>query len=491
MFKSFVPLALGLASGANAFWRMECPGRLDVARLDPIVDPGKLSTHAHSIHGSSGFSENVDSAGLQGGDCTSCRVSQDKSSYWTPAMYFEDRDTGKFELVNQVGGMLAYYLLYGDDITAFPDNFMMISGDTSRRSYTAGDPSQPDPDKSMWASMGQTKQSILEQRAIGFNCLNYDKAPEGTLYRHYLPDKAYLDKNCKDGVRIELMFPSCWNGKDTDSANHKDHVAFPDLVMTGTCPEGFETRLPSLMFEVIWDTNAYKNRNGRFVMANGDPTGFGYHGDFMMGWDRDFLQQAVNTCTNPSGRIEDCPLFDVISQQEATSCKLDKATPKILQLENVLGPALQLPGNVKITLGGGEESQPEDPAPTQAEKPTLAYTPGELPTDSARPLPGQVFKETSKGGDASSPAPTSESAPSAPIAAAAAAADTTEAPTPQAPEPSFYSTQYITNGNIVTKVFWEEQLVYVTETVDATATVTAPANRKRHAHLRGHARRSV
>lgn len=150
---------------------------------------------------------------------------------------------------------------------------MMISGDTSRRSYTAGDPSQPDPDKSMWASMGQTEQSILEQRAIGFNCLNYDKAPEGTLYRHYLPDKAYLDKNCKDGVRIELMFPSCWNGKDTDSANHKDHVAFPDLVMTGTCPEGFETRLPSLMYEVIWDTNAYKNRNGRFVMANGDPTG--------------------------------------------------------------------------------------------------------------------------------------------------------------------------------------------------------------------------
>lgn len=54
MFKSFVTLALGLASGANAFWRMECPGRLDVARLDPIVDPGKLSTHAHSIHGSSG-----------------------------------------------------------------------------------------------------------------------------------------------------------------------------------------------------------------------------------------------------------------------------------------------------------------------------------------------------------------------------------------------------------------------------------------------------
>lgn len=54
MFKPFVALSLGLASGANAFWRMECPGRLDVARMDPIVNPGDTSSHAHAIHGSSG-----------------------------------------------------------------------------------------------------------------------------------------------------------------------------------------------------------------------------------------------------------------------------------------------------------------------------------------------------------------------------------------------------------------------------------------------------
>jgi hypothetical protein len=41
------------------------------------------------------------------GDCTSCRVKQDKSAYWHPALMFQDADTKQFELVPQVGGMLA------------------------------------------------------------------------------------------------------------------------------------------------------------------------------------------------------------------------------------------------------------------------------------------------------------------------------------------------------------------------------------------------
>lgn len=54
MLKSLVAVSVGLIGGAHAFWRMECPGRVGLARLDPIVDPGKISMHAHAIHGSSG-----------------------------------------------------------------------------------------------------------------------------------------------------------------------------------------------------------------------------------------------------------------------------------------------------------------------------------------------------------------------------------------------------------------------------------------------------
>jgi hypothetical protein len=149
----------------------------------------------------------------------------------------------------------------------------MISGDNSRRTYTAGNYKEPDPDRSQWKALKQDTQNILAQRALGFFCLNYNKDPEASLSRHYLPDKAYLDANCRDGIRFELAFPSCWNGKDLDSKNHADHVAFPSFITSGDCPKGFGVRLPTLIYEVIWDTSAFQKRRGRFVIANGDVTG--------------------------------------------------------------------------------------------------------------------------------------------------------------------------------------------------------------------------
>ncbi|CAF3487852.1 hypothetical protein SNK03_012008 [Fusarium graminearum] len=548
MLKSIAAVSAGLVGSAHAFWRMECPGRVGLARLDPIIDPGTVSKHVHSIHGSSGFADTVTTEQLLGADCTSCRVTQDKSSYWHPALYFEDSDTGKFELVPQVGGMLAYYLLFGDNITAFPPDFRMLSGSNDRRTYSFGDPSKPDPEKSQWEALGQTTQSDLAERALGFNCLNYDKTPEGTLYRHYMPDKSYLDANCKDGIRLELMFPSCWKGGDAvDSENHKDHVAFPDLVMTGTCPKDYPVRLPSLMYEVIWNTAAFTDRNGRFVFANGDTTGYGYHGDFVMGWEEDFLQEAVNTCTSETGRIEDCPLFNVVSEEKAKTCEMK--IPSILENEDCKGPLKALPGSNGHSSGEKPDPTGLNPAPT------LTYAPGQRPSNSASPLPGQIFK-VSSAYEAPAPGPSSVntekpapifskiSIPAAPallpIPTIEAVADvgvvaiestpSVEAPVPTTtPVPefvpvtdakSFYSTQYITNGNVVSKILWEEEVVYVTDikeevvyvTVTSTTIATpsvgpvpgaapvaappvaappaaAPARRRRRgAHLHGHGR---
>ncbi|KAJ4322223.1 hypothetical protein N0V84_004937 [Fusarium piperis] len=551
MLKSLVAVSAGLIGGAHAFWRMECPGRVGLARLDPIVDPGKISMHAHSIHGSSGFSDTSSTEELLNGDCTSCRVTQDKSSYWHPAMYFQDGETGEFELVPQVGGMLAYYLLYGDNVTAFPPNFRMLSGTNTRRTYTAGDPSKPDPEKSTWHALGETDQDTLAQRALGFNCLNYGRDPEGTLYRHYMPDKQYLDANCKDGLRLEIMFPSCWKGGDAvDSANHKDHVAFPDLVMTGTCPDGYPVRVPSLMYEVIWNTNAFADRPGRFVLSNGDTTGYGYHADFITGWDEDFLQQAIEICTSETGLIGACPIFDVVSESEATSCEMK--LPDSLAKEDVLGPMKQLPGGNQVSYGDGSDGgASEDPGPTgDASVPTLTYHPGDRPENSASPLPGQVFKEKAAAYEVPAPAPaletsippslssaftsettliqiiqTTQSIPGADDGVGAAFAESLIAQAPEsvptseppavptttpAPEvvpttdtKSYWSTQYITNGNLVSKILWDEKLVYVTElevetvvvTVTSTAVVTptAPAvrRRRRGAHLHSHGRRHL
>ncbi|KAG8422665.1 hypothetical protein J3459_010174 [Metarhizium acridum] len=483
MLKS-VALSAGLIAGANAFWRMECPGRVALARMDPIVNPNEASPHAHTIHGSNGFSESADTADLLAGDCTSCRVTQDKSAYWTPSIYFQDAKTGDIEIVPQVGGMLAYYLLYGDNITAFPSGFRMLSGDNDRRAYTLGDARHPDPDRSRWAALGQTTQEDLAQRAIGFNCLNYAKDPEPTLFRHYLPSKAELDRNCTDGVRFEIMFPSCWKGGNAiDSEDHKSHMAFPDQVMTGTCPEGYSVRTPSLLFETIWNTYAFKGRDGRFVVSNGDTTGYGYHGDFMTGWRPEFLQSAINQCTNSSGRIQDCPLFNVVKEDEATSCKIKKPLLQALIAEDVVGPMANLPGGIKVgQVGGGDHGN--KPAATSnraasssasSSTSSAVQSPVDKPSAAVSPLLGLAFKENAHSSSTvPSPTTTSVTPPPPP-------------PTTPSAQPSYYRTEYITNGNQVTEILWVEKWVTVTDYGNSPAPTPAGAHNHRRRHMRhGH-----
>lgn len=47
----------------------------------------------------------------------------------------------------------------------------------------------------------------------------------------------------------------CWDGKNLDSANHIDHVAYPtqgpsNFLSTGDCPASHPVKIPQLMLEV-------------------------------------------------------------------------------------------------------------------------------------------------------------------------------------------------------------------------------------------------
>ncbi|PKS10707.1 hypothetical protein jhhlp_002464 [Lomentospora prolificans] len=482
--------ALLSAVGVDAFWRMECPHRLGLARIDPLVNPGVASQHAHAIYGSNGFGINSGFDQLAAGDCTSCRVKQDKSAYWHPQLYFKDAATGEFEEVKPLGGMLAYYFLNGQDIQPFPPGFRMIAGDNKRRDFTAPwDYTGPDPEKSTWRAKGYVEQDILKQLAIGVNCLNYAKPGEPTLMRHYLPDKAFIDENCPDGIRFELMFPSCWVGDNVlDSANHQDHVAYPDTVMDGPCPSDFPVRLPGLMFESFYNTVEFKSRSGSYVLANDDTQGFGYHGDFISGWDEETLRQAVNQCTNMSGRIDDCPVFQLQSESDASQCNLD--TPSILSAENVFGPMASLPGFGQIVggiiddivdnivdpiIGGGDNGGvfKEDPVPVN-----IASEESE-PEAEAEPEPEPAPEPTPELEPTTAPEPVVTAAPE---------------PVTEEDDDEYFSTQYVRNGNVMSKILWVQEVVWVTEVPSnaETATVVADApvrkNKRSHRHMHGHLR---
>ena len=101
------------------------------------------------------------------------------------------------------------------------------------------------------------------------------------------------------------MLPGCWDGVNLDSANHKSHMAFPAGVDNGLCPPSHPVHLITIFYEVLFNVAHFNGLNdgGRFVLANGDPTGYGLHADFMNGWDSSVLSRAVSTCTAASGQI--------------------------------------------------------------------------------------------------------------------------------------------------------------------------------------------
>jgi len=251
MKSSFSAALLAIAPLAAAYWRLECHGVAGVAMIDPIADPNVTAAHAHTIKGASGLSKDSTAQDLLDSDCTSCQILQDKSSYWAPQLYFQNNN-GSTMMVPEVAGHITYYKytpVYNSNGTlmypeAMPNGLRAISGDKLRRNFSLPVPDPPRP----WSGSDAT-QAALAQKAIGFNCLNYDKPPEDTLYRHTLPDKNYLEQNCKDGIRMEILFPQCWDGR-LDSPDHQSHLAFPDQgIDGGHCPEGFGHNTMQLLFE--------------------------------------------------------------------------------------------------------------------------------------------------------------------------------------------------------------------------------------------------
>lgn len=138
---------------------------------------------------------------------------------------------------------------------AFPPGFRILAGDPGLRSY--------DPNS-------------LAQQAISFVCLNYKG---GTPQTNGIPNI-----NCPDGLRTQIFFPSCWDGVNLDSANHKDHMAYPDGMDNGKCPPTHPKRLISIFYEIIWNTGDWSDKwwhadgSHPFVLSMGDPTGYGFHG---------------------------------------------------------------------------------------------------------------------------------------------------------------------------------------------------------------------
>ncbi|GAA5989299.1 hypothetical protein JCM11641_006105 [Rhodosporidiobolus odoratus] len=369
-------LATALLAGVSsveAFWRLPCGQSLVIERADPIISPGAVSGHTHNILGGSNFALSNTFEQMRDSECTSCLVKQDKSAYWTPQLYFQWAN-GSFTSVPTVGGGLIYYLprYHSSDTTtvqAFPDGLRMLNGNPFKRSYNP---------------------SSLQDQSIGWNCLGADVSD---TRQPQLP--AY---NCPNGLRGEIRFPSCWDGKNLDSSDHSSHMAFSNGE-SGPCPATHPIRIVTLFYEIMYSVNNFNkyrsqalNTTQPFVLAMGDATGYGWHGDFLNGWDRDVLQTAINTCTSDTGIIEYCDVFDLYDSSH--TCR---KTPDVD--EAVTGTLASLPGCNPVTGWG------PDATPCSISSPGLlngvAYTGAAAPVNASVPsnYPSVLTSYTSTSGN--------------------------------------------------------------------------------------------
>ncbi|KAF8709766.1 hypothetical protein AX14_013471, partial [Amanita brunnescens Koide BX004] len=351
----FLLSALSLV--ADAYWLMGAENVLTTVRLDPIVSPGKVSNHVHSVLGGSNFGS-LSTAVLRQSQCTSIPIPQDKSNYWYPHLYFQWAN-GSFTSLDG-GAVISFSLdyLFSDpagNTTAFPDDFRMLSGDFTLRTY---DPSS------------------FAQQAVTFLCLDFN----GVSTRHNgLPLTP-----CPSGIRAQINFPSCWDGKNVDSPNHKSHVSFlstgPD---SGTCSDpNFPVTLPRIFMEVYWgsgDFDAFRSQamdtTQPFVFSYGDRTGYGYHADFVNGWDAGVLQHAVDNChCDPYGDPTCCVQEGIFNMNHGQTCSI---TPSVD--EQVLGTLDKLPGNNPVQAEGSPAVVYPATSTPPLIAPVYAYT-GQTPT---------------------------------------------------------------------------------------------------------------
>ncbi|MFH9467420.1 DUF1996 domain-containing protein [Streptomyces clavifer] len=252
-------------------------GRNENGKFNPdnvIAAPG-VSNGAHHMHDYIGnqatdaFSSDDD---LAGGE-TTCRNQGDRSTYYWPVLRLQngqdendvdadgggkDQNTGEIQTPSQV--TLKFVGSPAGKVTAMPRFLRIITGDA--KAFTNGDANA----NASWSCTGFENRQLKDK---------YPICPEGSQ------------------VVRSFAFQSCWDGRNTDSANHRTHVAFAQD--DGRCPSGFRA-IPQLVQRIVYDVppgpgfavDSFPEQLHKPVTD---------HGDFINVFD-DRLMKKVVSCVN-------------------------------------------------------------------------------------------------------------------------------------------------------------------------------------------------
>ncbi len=108
---------------------------------------------------------------------------------------------------------------------------------------------------------------------------------------------------CPRGSKVTRVhsFPNCWDGKNTDSANHRTHIVFSDR--NGKCPRGFKN-VPQLRITLAYDIPPEIQADGHYAVdafAQEKHNPRSDHDDFANVMSQRLMNQLVK-CVNSGKR---------------------------------------------------------------------------------------------------------------------------------------------------------------------------------------------
>jgi Domain of unknown function (DUF1996) len=208
---------------------------------DPILFPGEPGrSHNHTFIGNRSVDASTTPEALKDGESSCGEL--DSSTYWVPTL---------FEGVDAQAPLAAvvYYTRHtSGPVASLPPGLKMVAGNANAKRAQSKDVVS-------WSCGGGASKKF----AVVVEC-------------------------SEDSVLVfNLRFPNCWNGKTTDSPDHKRHMAYS---ANGACPESHQVRLPTITVLFLYAPTSKIARP-----ASGK---FGAHGDFMNGWDQSLLARLVS-----------------------------------------------------------------------------------------------------------------------------------------------------------------------------------------------------
>lgn len=331
--------------------------------VDPIVTPGRNSTHLHTFFGSDAISRTTNSSDELRAGCTSC-TQQDFSSYWIPTLFFVT-DDGKTRTPVEVK-LRAYYAgapeYNGVPVDPLPQGMRMVTGNAFA-----------------------TNSSDAEQVGVNWYC---DAESDGGKTKGQA-NWEFPDRCCKNWMKGNIGFPQYVKQLDDGT-----------WTWSRAAMDGYK-RIPyiRLMIQYRMD-GAYDMSKGYLELSSGPS--YTYHADFFNGWREAQTQELVTQ--NPANYPEGGEFFlskSIIADVDPTKCENSTASFRLVDVDGAARKSLSsslagLTTSSTSSTVSAVIAKTTSPHPTSTATPSTSVKPiSSVVSSSAKPASAVISTTTS------------------------------------------------------------------------------------------------